>query len=361
MSLRKRDVKELYTRAISSLVLGIEIFNRPHSIGRVEAVLILLHHAFEMVLKAIIKDRTGKVHDKGQKYSYHFDKCLEISQNELHIISTDERLMLSVLDAHRDTAVHYYQGFSEDLLYVHAQASVTLFDAIVERAFGTRLADVLPPRVLPVSTQPPKDLELLLDSELSQVDELLKLGKRKGQLAAARLRPILAMVATVGEGSGGRVSEANVNKALAQRRKGKEWTFIIPEIAQIKIGTDGEGIAVYYKFSKDGTLPFRIAKPGEPAVGTIIKQEYDWYDKYNLSVTEIAAKLGLSVPKTKAYMYEIDVWSDPEMFGEKKIKSQVYRLYTKKALDALRHIITQITPDEIWEKHKKRVMPKKYN
>jgi hypothetical protein len=55
----KRDVAELKKRAINSLVLGIELFNRPHDQGRSESVLILLHHAFEMLLKAIIKDRTG--------------------------------------------------------------------------------------------------------------------------------------------------------------------------------------------------------------------------------------------------------------------------------------------------------------
>ena len=52
----KRDVTELKRRAVNSLVLGIELFNRPHDQGRSESVLILLHHAFEMLLKAIIKD-----------------------------------------------------------------------------------------------------------------------------------------------------------------------------------------------------------------------------------------------------------------------------------------------------------------
>jgi len=40
----KRDVAELKKRAINSLVLGIELFNRPHNQGRAEGVLIFLHH-----------------------------------------------------------------------------------------------------------------------------------------------------------------------------------------------------------------------------------------------------------------------------------------------------------------------------
>ena len=136
----KRDVAELKKRAINSLVLGIELFNRPHDQGRSESVLILLHHAFEMLLKAIIKDRTGTVHARGEKYSFGFDKCLEVSQNEIKVISFDERATLSILDAHRDTAVHYYQDVSEDLLYLQAQAAVTLFDDLL---IGSSRRDLL--------------------------------------------------------------------------------------------------------------------------------------------------------------------------------------------------------------------------
>lgn len=60
MPREKRDVKELKQRAIHSLVLAIELFNRPHENGRPEGTLILLHHAFEMLLKAIIKDKKGQ-------------------------------------------------------------------------------------------------------------------------------------------------------------------------------------------------------------------------------------------------------------------------------------------------------------
>ena len=153
----KRDVQELKSRAIHSLVLAIEIFNRPHDQGRSEAVLIFLHHAFEMLLKAIIKEKTGTVHAKGEKYSYGFDKCLEVAQNEIHTLSVDERATLSILDAHRDTAIHFYQEVSEDLLYLQAQAGVTLFVDLLQRVFKERLVDIIPKRVLPVSTRPPKD------------------------------------------------------------------------------------------------------------------------------------------------------------------------------------------------------------
>lgn len=68
----KRDVAELKKRAINSLVLGIELFNRPHDAGRAESVLMLLHHAFEMLLKAIIIEGGIDVEEVWQRHRDRF-------------------------------------------------------------------------------------------------------------------------------------------------------------------------------------------------------------------------------------------------------------------------------------------------
>jgi hypothetical protein len=49
MPREKRDVKELKQRAIHSLVLAIELFNRPHEDGRPEGTLILLHQPLKLL------------------------------------------------------------------------------------------------------------------------------------------------------------------------------------------------------------------------------------------------------------------------------------------------------------------------
>ena len=59
VSAMKRETKCLLVKATDSLVLSIEHFNRPWDRGRVDAVLILLDHAFEMLLKAAILHRGG--------------------------------------------------------------------------------------------------------------------------------------------------------------------------------------------------------------------------------------------------------------------------------------------------------------
>ena len=348
----KRDVSELKGRAINSLVLGIELFNRPHDQGRTEGVLIFLHHAFEMLLKAIIKDRTGTVHAKGEKYSYGFDKCLELAQNEIKVISVDERATLSILDAHRDTAVHYYQDVSEDLLYLQAQAAVTLFDDLLSKVFKEKLADCIPERVLPVSTRPPKDLKVLIDSELSQVDELLQAGSRKGIQAAARLRPILAM-ATATRSDAERVTEAELRKAINQRRLGDDWSIILPEVAQLKLETQGDGIPIYLRIKKDADIAVRVAKDGEPVTGTLIKQEVNIWDKYNLGRDDLGKKLGISGPKTSALILELKIQDDQDCYKVLRRKSSTFKGYSKAALDKLQSAINGgVDINGVWEKQR---------
>ena len=43
------DVHALRSAALQSLTLSIELFNRPHNCARREAVLILLHHNFDLL------------------------------------------------------------------------------------------------------------------------------------------------------------------------------------------------------------------------------------------------------------------------------------------------------------------------
>ena len=350
-----RDVAELKIRAIDSLVLGIELFNRPHGRGRPEAVLILLHHAFEMLLKAIIKNRTGTIHRKEGTHTYGFDKCLDIVQQQIGLLSTDERATLSILDAHRDVAVHYYQELSEDLLYMQAQAATTLFDSLLARGFDDHLADQVPERVLPVSTRPPIDLQLLVGRELKQIDQLLVKGRRQGAIAAARLRPLIAL-AKARRLDGGRASERDVGRAVKRRRQGDDWTLILPEVAQLRLDTTGNGISVNLRIRKDADMAVRVAKPGDPVVGTVIKQEINIWDRYNMGRDDLAKKIGLSGPRTSALIFELDIQNDDECFKTLRRKKSEFKGYSKKALDRIRGALDSgLDVDEVWRKQRHRL------
>ena len=69
----KREVKRLLQKACDSLVLAIELFNRPHDRGRVSGTLIMLDHSFELFMKAAILHRGGRIRKKGAKETIGFD------------------------------------------------------------------------------------------------------------------------------------------------------------------------------------------------------------------------------------------------------------------------------------------------
>jgi hypothetical protein len=350
----RRDVEPLLVRSIDSLMLAVELFNRPSDMARKHAVSILLHHAFEMVLKAAILQSNRTIHDKTTKFTIGFDRCLAIAEQELKVLSPDERSTLSILDAHRDTAAHFYAEMSEDVLYVLTQASVTLFDRLLRAVFKRSLADHMPTRVMPISASPPRNLELLLQSELTEVDVLLSAGQRRGAQAAAKLRSVLAF-ATAARADAQRVSEAELAGAIAKRRKGKDWSLILPEVAQLKLATEGAGIPVTMRISKQGTIPVRIAQPGEVAEGVVIKQEVNVFDKFNLSRDDLAAKLNVTGPRTLALIFELGLKDDPECFRSIRIKSQEYKRYSPKALERLREAMARgVDLDAIWKKHRQR-------
>ena len=73
----KKEVRQLREKAINSLVLSIEHFNRPWNRGRTEAVLILLDHSFEMLLKAAIRHRQGKIRKPREKQPSDLNRVFE--------------------------------------------------------------------------------------------------------------------------------------------------------------------------------------------------------------------------------------------------------------------------------------------
>ena len=54
----------------------------------------LLDHSFEILLKAVIFEKTGRIRRKRDKYNYSFDKCVDICKSQLKVLDKDEALLL---------------------------------------------------------------------------------------------------------------------------------------------------------------------------------------------------------------------------------------------------------------------------
>lgn len=229
MTRLRRETIRFKRQALDSLILAIELFNRPHKASRTEAVLFFLQHAFEMLLKAAIYQDRGRVHEPRSPTTYGFDKCLAITRSDLNIITQDMANTLSILDGHRDCAMHHLLEMSEEALYLHAQAAVTMFDDILKRAFKESLRDYLPERVLPISTSPPKEMYLFMDKEFTGIRDLIAPGRHRRAEAKARIRPYLIMESAL-QGDRRQPTDAQVSRVIRRMKTGDDWQAIFPEL-----------------------------------------------------------------------------------------------------------------------------------
>jgi hypothetical protein len=74
----KREARMLLVRSLDSLVLSVERFNCPWDRGRQEVMLLLLDRAFELLMKAAILHKGGKIRGKGEKETIGHDKCVRV-------------------------------------------------------------------------------------------------------------------------------------------------------------------------------------------------------------------------------------------------------------------------------------------
>ena len=187
----RREARLLLEKASDALLLAIELFNRPHDRGRISSTLIALDHGFEMLMKAAILHRGGRIREKRAKVTIGFDACVRraLSDGKIRFIVEEQALVLQTINGLRDAAQHHLLEISEGQLYVHVQSGVTLFRDLLKIVFEQDLARHLPTRVLPVSTSPPTELAVLFESEINEVRKLLQPGRRRRLEAIARLRP----------------------------------------------------------------------------------------------------------------------------------------------------------------------------
>ena len=348
----RREAKLLQKKACDSLLLGIELFNRPNDRGRVSGVLIQIDHGFEMLLKAAIVHRGGKVRDKDAKQTIGFDTCVRrgLSDGGIKFLTEEQALTLQIINSLRDAAQHHLLEISEDQLYLHIQAGVTLFQDLLRSVFGKELSSELPKRVLPVSTSLPSDLVTIFSSEVSEVLKLLAPGRRRRIEAQARLRPLAILdSAVVGERDQPSAEQLNrISKELGRR----PWTRVFTGAAAIEVVTEGNGPTLSIRLTKREGPPLQIVPEGTPGAYTVGVRRVNELSYYNLGAKDLAEKLGLSLPKTVAVVDHSGMREDPDCYKEFRIGSSFHKRYSQKAIGKIRAVLETEHVDDIWNKQK---------
>ena len=328
-------------------------FNSYEDDGRVTDVLLKLQHAFEMLLKAALVQQRVPVFDRQLGRSIGFDKCLNLGREHLRLTEGEVGTMRAV-DALRDEAQHWFNAVSEGLLYAHARAAVTLFDDLLQRTFGDRLVEHLPHRVLPMSSEAPRDIQLLIDEEYTQVEQLLRPGRRRRPEARARIRTLLAMEAHVAEDV--RVSRRDVDRVQRGIQQGLSLPEVFPRLGDVQTEITGEGINVAVRFVRNRTepaAPVRFIGPDDPSEAAAVR-EVDLQRKYHWSPTELATRFNLDTGRLKAIRWKLGIEEDSTCTHDFVFGSQTIRRYSDNAFAKIRDALPNMDVDAVRREYRNR-------
>ena len=345
----KREAKLLLEKACDSLVLSIELFNRPYDRGRISSTLIQLDHSFEMLMKAAILQRGGRIRDGQAKQTIGFKACVQrsLSDGKIRYLTAEQALVLQTINGLRDAAQHHLLDISEGQLYVHVQSGITLFRDLLKSVFGQELTIYLPTRVLPVSTSPPTDLATLFDSEVAEIKKLLRPGRRRRVEALARLRPLAILDGAI-RGETDQPSDSDLGQIGKDVLAGRAWGDVFQGVSTVEINTDGLGPSLSLRIEKKKGAPIQLVKGATSDASVVVEKRVNELGYYNLGAKQLAKKVGLTLPKTIAIVDDLGMRDDPDYYKEFRIGSSVHKRYSQKAIDKVKAVCE--SADEIWAK-----------
>jgi hypothetical protein len=332
----KRDCRRLKTKALSSLKSGLVAFNGLSDEGRVTSVLLHLQHSAEMLLKAALLQSGHALFERGQSKSIGFKKCLAKVVSDLKINETIAGPIRSI-DAHRDVEQHWFGNMSEELFFLEVRAFVTAFDKLLKQLFAESIADVLPLRVLPISTLPPSgDLTVLFNSEFDQIKKFLAPGKRQRDEARGKIRSLLAVEAHAADEV--EVLEKDVNRIEKAIKAGKSIAEVFPRLTSLSSIVSGQGVNIEVTIVKKGGAPVRYVAGDDPTEAAAIRT-IDLQRRFRYAAHDVAEKVGLSDHQFYAIRHAVNLDDDPAAVYVFEFGTQKHKRYSDEAIKAVREFV----------------------
>lgn len=315
----------------------------------------LLDHSFEMLLKASILHRGGRIRDLGEKNTIGFDTCVRraLSDGDIQFLTEEQALTLQSINGLRDAAQHHVVDLSEGHLYLHAQAGLTLFRDILRGVFNEELRDILPSRTLPVSTVAPVDPITLFTEEVEEVRRLLQPGRRRTAEALARLRPLAILDGTL-RGEKLQPGEAELRRMGRRVGSGDAFDDIFSGIAAITFSTEGSGPSLSLRLTKREGIPVRLVPEGTAGSTVVGVKRVNELDFYNLGHTQLAELVGIGSARLVAVLQYLTLEQDPNCFKMITIGNSRFKRYSQNAIARVRSALVEPGLDTIWSEYMQR-------
>lgn len=341
----KRRTRKLRDTGVESLTLAVEMFNRPSPVARTQGVLLNLQHAFEMLFKALIWEDRRRIQPPGSGKSFSFKKCLGIL-GSMGLLSEDEKITAATIDAQRDSVQHQGADVTEERLYVAAMSGLRLFDELLHRGFGERLAESpdFAGRMLPISANPPRELHVLTSSDIDHVRDLLKPSKHQRAEAYAFLRTLLVSEQAANDPMADieQPTEGALDRIAKQLQDADDWTTVFPGLARLSLAEDAD-VTYKLRIVKRGedAAPVRIVKPGEGGAEDAASiLSYNLQDQYPFTLKALAEKSGINRYEGQALVHLLGIKGREETFKEFKVDKVTFAHYSQAALREVRDAVT---------------------
>ena len=282
-----------------------------------------------------------------------FSACVRKGHTDASIsfLTEEQALTLHTINGQRDAAQHYLVDMSEHQLYFYAQAGVTLFRDIHDDVFDKSLVLELPERVLPVSTTAPKDLMALFDKEVDEIKGLLEPGTRKRMDAITKARSLAVLDGAV-RGDYEQPSDRDLAKICDRLSGGEPWSSVFPGVASINVTAEFDGPTISLRLTKNEGTPVQVVKGGEGTGAVVGVRRVNELDYYSLGATQLAEKVKLTLPKSRAVVDHLRLRKDADCFKEFRIGATTHARYSPKAIKRMQNALEAESIDDIWAVHR---------
>ena len=268
-------------------------------------------------------------------------------------------MALNAINKLRDAVQHYTLDISENHLYMVIQSGVTIFDDILNTVFDKRLFDLIPQRVLPISTQPPLDIITLYDNEIFEIIKKVKENEKKLDEILPRYRS-LAIVDSVFQGDDDPPSDENLKKSLEKLRKGQSWMEIFKGVVTFGSKAETNNMYLSLKVTKKEGVPVHWSRNELKNGNVVAVREVNEIEKFCYGPKQLAEKIGLTVPKLNAVVSDLKLHEDIKSYKRIKIGSTAFKRYSQLAKTKIEDAIKKEPIESIWERYKqdKKKIPK---
>lgn len=162
--------RRLVGNSMSAMLSAIEIFNKPRITYRDEVTVVLVVNAYELLLKAVLRDAEKNVYYKKKRHEPYMtvslDDCIKRLHNYKLWHGLDGRAIeanVLTLAEYRNRTIHLYN--SDDLatlVYYLMQQAVINYRDLLLTVFGKDISSEMTWQLLPLgATAPPEDVSFL--------------------------------------------------------------------------------------------------------------------------------------------------------------------------------------------------------